>query len=192
MKIGIFGGSFNPIHIGHLILAEEIRVKANLDKILFVPVGNPSHRENNLLDGEKRIELIKEGIKDNPYFELCDIEIKSGKVNYTYDTFLTLQNIYKEDQLVEVIGEDSADYLHKWKNYEELLKLTKFYVYKRKGYDYKSTHKNIIVCDTKEIEISASEIREKLAFGKSIRYLVPKEVEKIILEKGYYTKEERC
>ncbi len=192
MKIGIFGGSFNPIHIGHLILAEDIRIKANLDKILFVPVGNPSHRENDLLEGEKRLELIEVSIKDNPYFEICDIEVKSGQVNFTYDTFLALQNIYKEDELVEVIGEDSADYLHKWKNYEELLELTKFYVYKRKGYDFKSNHKNIIVCDTKEIEVSASEIRKKLSLGKSIKYLVPKEVEKIILEKRYYSKEEKC
>ncbi len=105
---------------------------------------------------------------------------------------MQLKDIYKEDELIEIIGEDSADYLHKWKSYEKLLELTKFYVYKRKGYDYKSNHKNIIVLETKEIEVSASEIREKVSLGKSIKYLVPKEIERLILKKGYYAKEERC
>ena len=182
MRIGIFGGSFNPIHIGHLLIADRVKEMAELDKIIFVPVGLPCHKENKLLDSELRQKLILKCIEDREYFELSDIELKTGEMNYTYDTLVKFRENFKEDTFVEIIGEDSAEYLHKWKNYERLVEETEIFVFKRNGSNYKSCHKNITVLDTPIIELSSTEIRERLREGKSIAYMVPEKIEKILKE----------
>ncbi|MBZ4683592.1 MAG: nicotinate (nicotinamide) nucleotide adenylyltransferase [Fusobacteriales bacterium] len=167
MKIGIYGGSFNPIHFGHIFLAEYIKEELNFDKILFVPVGIPSHRENNLIDYEHRVNMIKLSIKNNKYFELCEIE--KNKISYTYDTYKELKKIYLKDELYEIIGEDSAAYLHKWKDYDEMIKNVKF-----------------IVLKSPIIEISASDIRTRIKMGKSIKYYLTDEVRKYIEKNKLY------
>lgn len=182
MKIGIFGGSFNPIHIGHLIIADFVREAAGLDKIIFVPVGKPCHKKNNLLDSDIRLNLLSKVLEGSDYFEVSDIEIKSNRINYTYDTLKLLKKKYKDDTLVEIIGEDSAEYLHSWKNYEKLLEETEIYVFRRRGSAYESRHKNIKLLDTPIIEISSTLIRERLKNGKSISYLVPEKIEKELKE----------
>ena len=106
MKIGIFGGSFDPIHLGHLIVAEYTKELMNLDKIIFIPVGNPSHRENSLSSWEHRLKMIELSIEDNPSFEVSKIEILSNKKNYTYDTLIELKKNYPTDEIFEIIGED--------------------------------------------------------------------------------------
>lgn len=182
MRIGIFGGSFNPIHIGHLLIAERVREMAELDRIIFVPVGIPCHKENKLLDSKLRQELILKCIEDRKYFEVSDIELKTGETNYTYDTLVKFREKYKEDTFVEIIGEDSAEYLHTWKNYEKLVEETEIFVFRRKGSSYRSLHKNIKVLDTPIIELSSTEIRNRLKEGKSIAYMVPEKIEKILKE----------
>lgn len=180
MNVGIFGGSFNPIHNGHLILAEYIREKANLDKIIFIPVGLPCHKENNLINSSLRLKLIEIAIENKTYFQVSDIEIKENKVNYTYDTLLKLKELYPNFNFVEIIGEDSAAYIHKWKNYSELIESTEIYVFRRANYSFKSQHKNIKLLDTPRIDISSTEIRKRLKEGRSISYLVPEKVEYIL------------
>ena len=172
MRLGIFGGSFDPIHLGHLIVAEYTKELMNLDRIIFIPVGNPSHRENSLSSWEHRLKMIELSIEDNPSFEVSKIEILSNKKNYTYDTLIELKKNYPTDEIFEIIGEDSADYLHKWKNYEELINLCKFIVYRRDGYDFISSNENIIVIDSPKINISATFIRNKVKKNESIKYLV--------------------
>lgn len=172
MRLGIFGGSFDPIHLGHLIVAEYTKELMNLDKIIFVPVGNPSHRENSLSLWEHRLKMIELSIEDNSSFEVSTIEILSNKKNYTYDTLVELKKMYPNDEIFEIIGEDSADYLHRWKNYEELISLCKFIVYKRDGYNFISGNENIMVIDSPKINISATFIRNKVKNNKSIKYLV--------------------
>lgn len=176
--------------MGHLIIAEHILREEKLDKIIFIPVGQPSHRKNDLLNGEKRIELIRESIEGNPYFEVSDIEVLSNGLNYTYDTLMELKRIYKDAELFEIVGEDSADYLHKWKNYEELIREVKFLVFRREGYRYESTDKNIKVLDTPYIGISATDIRRLVKEGKSIKYLVHHKVEEIIKKEKLFIQEE--
>ncbi len=175
MKIGIFGGSFNPIHLGHLIIAEQIREQCDLDKILFIPVGIPSHRENNLENSQKRYEMIKLAIKDNLNFKVSDIEIKNSETSYTYDTLKKLKKENPENIYFEIIGEDSAEYLDKWKEIDELLKITQFLVFRRNG-NYKQNHKNIKVLETPIIQISATQIRNKIKKKESIKYLVNERV----------------
>ena len=172
MRLGIFGGSFDPIHLGHLIVAEYTKELMNLDKIIFVPVGNPSHRENSLSSWEHRLKMIELSIEDNSSFEVSTIEILSNKKNYTYDTLVELKKMYPNDEIFEIIGEDSADYLHRCKNYEELISLCKFIVYKRDGYNFISGNENIMVIDSPKINISATFIRNKVKNNKSIKYLV--------------------
>lgn len=186
MRIGIFGGSFDPIHTGHLIIAEYAREFFNLDKVIFIPVGIPSHRENKLASNIHRFNMINLAIKNNPNFEVSDIELINDKENYTYDTFLKLRELYKEDELIQIIGEDSADYLHLWKNYEELIKMCKFLVFRRENYSYISKNPNILVMDSPKISLSATFIRERIRQGKSIKYMVANEVEDYIKENRLY------
>lgn len=186
MRLGIFGGSFDPIHMGHLLIAEYAKEYMNLDRVVFIPVGDPSHREANLLDATHRYNMVEIAIRDNPSFEISDIEIKACGKNYTYDTLLEIKKLYPEAQIFQIIGEDSADYLHLWKNYEELIKLCKFLVFRREGYSFVSKNENIIVMDSPRISLSATLIRDRLVSGKSIKYMVSKEVEEYIRKNSLY------
>ena len=188
MRVGIYGGSFNPIHMGHLLIAEYVREEMKLDKIFFIPVGIPSHRLNDLVIPDYRIEMVKRACSTNKNFEVLDIEMKEEKTSYTYDTLVKLKNIYPEYEFYEIIGEDSADYLHTWKNYEKMLEMTKFIVLKREKIGYQSQHENIIVLDSPEIDISSGWVRERIKEGKSIKYSVHEQVERFIQEKKLYIK----
>lgn len=186
MKIGVFGGSFNPIHIAHLIIAEFIREKYSLDKVIFVPVGKPSHRENNLLDSKHRYNMLKLAIEDNEKFEISDIEIKDINTSYTIETLRKLQKIYKEDDFFEIIGGDSADYIEEWKEWKEILKLSKILVFGRKGYKEKQ-YENMFYVDNPVIEISASKIREMLKKREGIcKYYLDKKVYNYIIKNNLY------
>lgn len=186
MKIGIYGGSFNPIHNGHLIIAEYVRDYYSLDKIIFIPVGIPSHRENNLVEKESRFEMVKEAIKSNKNFEISDIEIKKEGVSYSIDTLRELIKIYPEAEFYEIIGEDAAEILPTWKEIDTLMKMSKFLILHRAGSSFINSYENAEVVKGPVIEISATEIRKRAASGKSIKYLVPEIVEKIILKNRYY------
>lgn len=188
MKIGVFGGSFDPIHLGHLIIAQYVLEKENLDKIIFIPVGKPCHREDNLLSNELRYEMLKVAIKDNPKFEISDIEMKADKTSYTIDTFRELKKIYLNDDLYEIIGEDSAVYIDTWKEIDELVKIAKFLVLKRPGYNYEGKY-NLTLIDSPEIQISATEIRDRIKIGKDIKYFVTDEVLKFIKSNNLYKEE---
>jgi nicotinate-nucleotide adenylyltransferase len=180
MKIGIFGGSFSPIHMGHLVIAEFIRSEKNLDKVLFIPLGIPSHREDDLASVDDRINMVKLAIKSNSHFEMLDIEAKKKAKSYTVDTLRELKKIYPDDVFFEIIGEDSACYLNSWKEYEALIEETKFFVFRRNGYSYDLGLKNVEVVDTPLIDISSTVIRQRIIENKSIKYLVPEEVEEYI------------
>lgn len=186
MKIGIFGGSFNPVHNAHLIIAEYTREKYDLDKIIFVPVGVPSHRANNLLSGEERYKMLQLAIEDNSEFDVSDIEIKEKGKSYTIDTLRKMKNIYKEAEFYEIIGGDSADYIEEWKEWKEILKLSKVLVFNRKGYKEKE-YKNLYYIDSPIIEISASECRKKIEEKKNlVKYYLNSKVYEYIIENKLY------
>ena len=191
MKIAIYGGSFNPMHIGHEKIVDYVLNNLNMDKIIIIPVGIPSHRENNLEQSDTRLKICKEIFKGNKKIEVSDIEIKSEGKSYTYDTLLKLMDLYGENnEFFEIIGEDSLKSLKTWKNYEELLKICKFIVFRRK--DDKNiqideeflNNKNIIILENEYYDISSTEIRNMVKNNEDISAFVNKKVKKLI-EKEY-------
>ena len=191
MRIAIYGGSFNPMHIGHEKIVDYVLNNLNMDKIIIIPVGIPSHRENNLEQSDTRLKICKEIFKGNKKIEVSDIEIKSEGKSYTYDTLLKLMDLYGENnEFFEIIGEDSLKSLKTWKNYEELLKICKFIVFRRK--DDKNiqideeflNNKNIIILENDYYDISSTEIRNMVKNNEDISAFVNKKVKKLI-EKEY-------
>lgn len=191
MRIAIYGGSFNPMHIGHEKIVDYVLNNLNMDKIIIIPVGIPSHRENNLEQSDTRLKICKEIFKGNKKIEVSNIEIKSEGKSYTYDTLLKLIDLYGENnEFFEIIGEDSLKSLKTWKNYEELLKICKFIVFRRK--DDKNiqideeflNNKNIIILENEYYNISSTEIRNMVKNNEDISAFVNKKVKKLI-EKEY-------
>ncbi len=189
MKIAIYGGSFNPMHRGHEQIVEYILKNLDMDKIIIVPVGIPSHRENNLEQSDTRLKICREIFKDNSKIEVSDIEIKSNGKSYTYDTLIKLIEVYgKNNEFFEIIGEDSLKNFKTWKNYKELLKICKLIVFRRNDDEDKEIDKeffknsNIIILKNEYYNYSSTEIREKVKNGEDISNLVNKNVEKIILQ----------
>ena len=191
MRIAVYGGSFNPMHIGHEKIVDYVLNNLNMDKIIIIPVGIPSHRENNLEQSNTRLKICKEIFKGNKKIEVSDIEIKSEGKSYTYDTLLKLMDLYGENnEFFEIIGEDSLKSLKTWKNYEELLKICKFIVFRRK--DDKNiqideeflNNKNIIILENEYYDISSTEIRNMVKNNEDISAFVNKKVKKLI-EKEY-------
>ena len=189
MKIAIYGGSFNPMHRGHEQIVEYILKNLDMDKIIIVPVGIPSHRENNLEQSDTRLKICREIFKDNSKIEVSDIEIKSDGKSYTYDTLIKLIEVYgKNNEFFEIIGEDSLKNFKTWKNYKELLKICKLVVFRRNDDEDKEIDKeflknsNIIILKNEYYNYSSTEIREKVKNGEDISNLVNKNVDKIILQ----------
>lgn len=198
MKIGIMGGTFNPIHLGHLILSEYIREGLNLDKIIFIPTGQPPHKDNSkVIDALHRKAMTELSIKDNPYFFLSNIELERKYKSYTIDTIKELKEQYKDDTLIMIIGTDSLMSIESWKDSSELLKQIDFIVADRISREKEDTIKEIKRLNLKYsieikyldiplLEISSTEIRDRVRKNKSIKYLVKENVYKYILENNLY------
>ena len=179
-------GTFNPIHHGHLIMAEQVKSQLDLDKVMFMPDNLPPHVDaKSAIDAKYRLKMAELAIETNPDFEIEDIELKRGGVSYTYDTMkeLTLRN--PETEYYFIIGGDMVEYLPKWHRIADLIKLVKFVGVERPGYRHRSEYP-IVWVDVPHIEISSSMIREKIRHDCSIKYLVPDAVEEYIREEGLY------
>jgi nicotinate-nucleotide adenylyltransferase len=187
MKIGILGGTFNPPHIGHLILAEEIREKLNLDKIFFIPTNIPPHKEINDIASLHRLNMVKLSVEDNPYFEVLDLEIKRGGISFTIDTLKELKKKFPQDVFFLIVGSDLAQTFSAWKDFEEIKKLARIVVAQRKEYILEEKE-NFILVEITQIDISSSQIRDKIEEGRSIKYLVKEEVEEYIENHQLYKK----
>lgn len=195
--IGIMGGTFDPIHQAHLIIAEQARIALKLDKILFLPSGNPPHKtQRKITDKKIRCEMVKEAISDNPYFELCTYEISKEEYSYTAQTLEYLKN--DKDDFYLIIGEDSLAYLDKWYKPEVIVKLAHIAVYGR-GENSKLEYeinriKNILSADIKKIEaplvdLSSTAIRESIKKKQSVKYQLPDSVIEIINREKLYLQE---
>lgn len=189
MKIGIFGGSFNPIHLGHQKIIEYVLQQMNLDKILVVPVGKPSHRKNNLAAGEHRFHMCQLAFSHLTEVEVLDIEIRKEDISYTYDTLLDIQCKYgKKHEYFEIIGEDSLAYFYTWKNAKDILQLAKLIVLQREPYELESEDPRIILLNSPSFPISSTEIRNRLKTKKrNISWLNPKVSDYISAHKLYQT-----
>jgi len=175
MKLGILGGTFNPPHIGHLILAEEIKQKAVLDRILFVPTNQPPHKNVYLAPAGHRLAMLDLAVQGNSDFQLMDLEIKRGGISYTVDTLKALQKIYPEDSLHLIIGSDLAGNFDTWKEPETLFSLAEIIVADRSEFSF-ADDKRFRTIKVRRIEISSSLIRNLRKEKKSIKYLVQPEV----------------
>lgn len=196
-KYGIFGGSFNPIHYGHLMICEYIKEEMGLDKVIFIPTGNPPHKDLGV-SAEDRYEMVRLAISPNPDFEISDIETTRVKLSYTVDTIRELKEIYKEEKLYFLIGLDSLFQLKTWKKIGDLSQEIEFVVALRPGYIDKEEINNEIdflrdnfgtrinLIKTPLYEISSTDLRDRIHQGKSLRYLIPKKVLDYIEESGFY------
>jgi nicotinate-nucleotide adenylyltransferase len=190
MKIGLLFGSFNPIHTGHLLIANYMVEYTELDKIWFVvSPQNPFKVNDELLDENLRLKMIEMAIADDNRFEACNIEFGMPKPNYTYLTLTTLAEKYPEHQFTPIIGGDNLQSFHLWKNYESILENYQLFVYRRAGFHENpllANHKKISLYEVPLLNISSTYIRETLQADKSIRYLVPKVVKEFIDENNLY------
>lgn len=196
-KYGIFGGSFNPIHYGHLMICEYIKEEMGLDKVIFIPTGNPPHKEIGV-SAKDRYEMVRLAISPNPDFEISDIETTRVNLSYTVDTIRELKKIYKEEKLYFLIGLDSLFQLKTWKKIGDLSQEIEFVVALRPGYIDKEEINNEIdflrenfgtkinLIKTPLYEISSTDLRDRIHEGKSLRYLIPKKVLDYIEESGFY------
>ncbi|HWQ80926.1 MAG TPA: nicotinate-nucleotide adenylyltransferase [Ignavibacteria bacterium] len=195
-RYGILGGSFNPPHIGHSILAENVREQLYLDRVVFVPSGRHALKDGDtLIPAEHRLNMANIAFGCNENFEVSDIEIeksKTGVTNYTVDTLMSLYDRYKNDfiKLYLIIGIDNLIEFPKWKNPDKLFALSEVIVMNRPGflvqdvdveYSRKARYLSVPMLD-----ISSTDIRNRIKSGKSVKYLIDEKVEKYILENGLY------
>ena len=179
MKIGLFFGSFNPIHVGHLIIANYMATQTDLDKVwLVVSPQNPLKLKKTLARDHDRLHLVRLGIGDNPRLEASQIEFGLPKPSYTVDTLAFLREKYPDRTFALIMGGDNLASLHLWKNHEQILANHDLYVYQRPGYDLGAlaSHARVRLCEAPPLDISATYLRECLRTGKSVRYLVPEPV----------------
>jgi len=187
MRIGIFGGTFNPIHFGHLVLAEQAYEKLNLDKVIFIPSCKPPHkRVKDLASAEDRYNMVSLAIQNNKRFEISDIEIKRKGKSYLVDTLKEIHSKYPKSELFFISGSDVTNQIHKWKSIEEILKLVNFVIAKRPGYRLKRFNKNVTTLSVSELDISSSNIRRKIKNHKTVLYIMPIRVFDYIKKKGLY------
>nr|NQU92166.1 nicotinate-nucleotide adenylyltransferase [Bacteroidota bacterium] len=190
-KVGLLFGSFNPVHIGHLIVAGYMREFTDLDKVWFVvSPHNPLKEKATLLGDHHRLMLVKTAIEDDPSFKALDIEFKMPKPSYTIDTLTYLSEEYPDYEFVLIAGTDVLPTFHKWKNYKVLLDEYQIYIYNRTGSNSGkySNHPAIKYFNAPIMEISSSFIRRAIADGKDVRYMLPNTVWTYIREMHFYEK----
>jgi len=198
MKLGVLGGTFDPIHNGHLAVADEVRSQLKLDEIIFMPAGQPWLKAGKPLTKAKhRLEMVRLAIADRAYCKVSTMEIDRGGPSYTIDTMAELKKKRgDEDELFFILGWDSLAELTEWREPERIIRLCQLVAVPRPGYpqpDLNMLERSIsglsgrvVILDKPEVDISASDIRERVEQGESISGLVPEAVERYIREKGLY------
>lgn len=191
MKIGILGGTFNPPHMGHLIAAESVCEQLQLDRMLFIPAANPPHKiSEGILEPHHRLLMLEHAIRGNPRFEASDVELRRGGVSYTVDTLQTLAETLPDAQLYLLVGTDMLTEFPAWRSSDEILLRAEIVALCRPGFPLPSLpphiRKRVIEARIPEVGISSSEIRRRVREGKSIRYLVPAEVQSYIAQHRLY------
>lgn len=192
MKKGIFGGTFDPIHNGHLHIAYEALYRLGLDEVIFVPAGNPPHKTEKIItDGKIRFELVKKVIDREKKFKVSDYEVKKHNLSYTYKTLKHFNLLYLNSELYFITGVDCLMDIESWKNVPQILDTCKFVVFNRPGYSIEEIkrqkrmieekyHKRIIFLNIPILEISSTEIREKIKKRENVSYLIPEKLNSVL------------
>ncbi len=192
MKVGLFFGSFNPVHIGHMAIANYLIEFSDLEQIWFVvSPHNPLKEKKTLLADHHRLQLVKEAIGDDKRFKASDIEFKLSQPSYTIHTLTYLKEKYPDKQFVLIIGSDNLPTFHKWKNYQEIIKEYPLYVYPRLGsapVSSSSVEKAITRLNAPVMEVSSTFIREAIRDKKDMRHFLPEAVYNYIREMHFYKK----
>jgi nicotinate-nucleotide adenylyltransferase len=213
--LGVYGGTFNPVHVGHLLLAEEVRERLGLARVVFVPSNLPPHKGEVLPSGAERLALVRQAIRGNPFFGAIDLEVRRGGRSYTIDTLRAIaRSGFAADELVFLIGMDAFEEIGTWHAADDLAGAANFAVFPRAGHPLRDPRRHapaawgltrtrerhadglqlwrtsvgtrVWLVPTEQLSISASAIRARIARGASIRYLVPPPVERAILRGGLY------
>lgn len=192
------GGTFNPVHVGHLLLAEWAKAEVGLDEVWFVPTGNSYMKESReILSGEKRLHMVELALLDNPCFKCLDLEIKRGGSSYSCETLTQLKRVHPENEFFFIVGADCLFTIENWKSPEKIFENCTLAAAVRDDAPWdemvtkqreleKRFRADIILLSFLRISVSSTEIRERIREGKSVRYLVPDRTLKYIEEKGYY------
>jgi nicotinate-nucleotide adenylyltransferase len=211
LKLGIFGGTLNPMHFGHLRAAEEAREAFSLDKVVFVPAAIPPFKKPEVEPPYHRMEMARIAIEGNPYFELSDIEVRRGGVSYSIDTVEELKKGLPDAEVYFILGVDAFLDIDSWKDYRRFLSLCSFIIVTRPGYEKRSLADSLPLevrgdfcydsakgcyvhssghclqfLEVTLLDISSTEIRKRLKAGKSVKYLLPGKVEEYIKKHGLY------
>ena len=196
-SLGILGGTFDPIHMGHLRMAEHVFQLMELESIVFIPAYVPPHKlGQDFAPAQDRYAMTELAVADNPHFTVSDMELKRTGVSYTIDTIRQLHAQYEDRELNFIIGADSVAQLHTWHNIEEMLELTRFVAVWRPGYEGameemvrhlgEQAKERVLLLDTPVYDISSTEIRTRIRQGLGLAGLVPPAVERYIYEHGLY------
>ena len=188
-KIGLFFGSFNPVHNGHLMLANYIVEYTDLDSIWFVvSPQNPFKDKESLLQDRHRFDMLEMAVENDSRFEVCDIEFNMPKPSYTIDTLTRLSELYPETEFHLICGMDNLVNFKKWKNAQEILDNYHLLVYPRKGYEGGDliNHKSVRIIDAPEIEISSTFIRNAVSENKDVRYFMPEKSYNYMIDMNFY------
>lgn len=190
-KVGILGGTFNPPHMGHLMMAEQVKDQLDLDKIFFMPTAQPPHSsvKKTTIASEKRVQMLELATMDNSDFEIERYEVDKGGKNYTYDTMKALIELYPTVDFYFIVGGDMIADMPTWYRIDELIELVQFVGVNRPSYSVETEYP-IIMVDIPMIDISSSTIRKKVAMNCSIKYLVPEDVRNYIVLEGLYQDDE--
>ena len=184
-QIGIMGGTFNPVHIAHLVAAEQALTKLRLDEVWFIPDNIPPHKNAPLTSAKDRATMLDLATRDNPHFRVKLLELFRGGVSYTIDTLRYLKEKAPQNNYYLIMGSDQVNSCHTWKEAPELAKMATLVGIRRPGYPQDPQYPMIWV-DAPDIRLSSTAIRRSVATGTSIRYLVPEPVRLYIEEKGLY------
>ncbi len=187
--IGLFFGSFNPVHVGHLALANYIAENSEIDEIWFVvSPQNPFKESDELIDAEHRVNMLQESINQYPRFKVCDIELNLPTPSYTYNTLNKLTELYPNYNFSIIMGSDNLINLNRWRNVDEIMKLCSIKIYPRPEYPIlkELITNSISVIDAPVFDISSTLIRKGLSEGKNYSYLIPKKAHDYIVKHGLY------
>ena len=184
-RIGILGGTFDPPHFGHLLMAELVYEEMGLDEIWFLPSHIPPHKQKATVSSRDRLAMVEQAIKGNSHFHLCGIEMTREGPSYTVDTMTELKNEFPGDQFYFIIGGDMVEHLPKWNRIEELTEIVEFIGVKRPGYTWSPTIP-VHQVEVPLVGISSSIIRRRTAMKQSVRYMVPDSVDHYIKEHRLY------
>ena len=200
-RLGIMGGTFDPIHNGHLVAAEMARSEFNLSKVLFIPSGTPPHKDrSDISAADLRFKMIERAIQDNPAFDISALELERKGPSYTVDTLRVLRRTWPEHELYFITGTDALREIFSWREAEEILTMTEFIGAARPGFDasdfllqvqqeHPETQGRIHYLEVPALAISSTDIRARVKRGQPIRYLLPEPVRHFIQQYGLYTTE---